>query len=319
MIYLILLLAFFTIVTIIMGIYNIVFSKRIAVTDRLDYYTREDDYYNQDNNVSLKEFILGIIVALNRLLSRKSYLDEKKRKLNQAYVFLRPEEFVGISLLVAIGFALLVFLGTRNIFIGLLGLIIGYKLPDLYISSLRKTRMKKLSDQLPEALGIISNGLRAGFSFNQALSVAAKEIDSPLKDEFSRIVRDNSIGKPMDEVLMDFSTRVDDEDVEMFVTALLIQRSVGGNLTEVLDTLAETIRDRMRIRGEINTLTAQGRLSAIIISLLPFFVAAIIFFMSRDYIMELFTNPVGIFMIGAALVLQVIGIFIITKMVNIEI
>lgn len=319
MIYLILLLAFFTIVTIIMGIYNIVFSKRIAVTDRLDYYTREDDYYNQDNNVSLKEFILGIIVALNRLLSRKSYLDEKKRKLNQAYVFLRPEEFVGISLLVAIGFALLVFLGTRNIFIGLLGLIIGYKLPDLYISSLRKTRMKKLSDQLPEALGIIANGLRAGFSFNQALSVAAKEIDSPLKDEFSRIVRDNSIGKPMDEVLMDFSTRVDDEDVEMFVTALLIQRSVGGNLTEVLDTLAETIRDRMRIRGEINTLTAQGRLSAIIISLLPFFVAAIIFFMSRDYIMELFTNPVGIFMIGAALVLQVIGIFIITKMVNIEI
>lgn len=319
MLYFLLTLAFLSVIFIIMGIYNLVFSKRLEVVNRLDLYTREEDAYQQFENISLKEFLLNIIGSLSRIASRKSSMEDLRRKLNQAYVLMRVEEFIGISILVGLGFALLMYLATGNIIVTLLGLIIGYKIPDLFVSSIKKKRMKKLNSQLPEALSIISNGLRAGFSFTQAMSVSANELESPIRDEFMRVIRDNSIGKTMDEALVDFSERTDDEDIDMFITALIIQRKVGGNLTEVLDTIAATIRDRMRIRGEIKTLTAQGRISAMIISALPFFVALMIFILNKDYILELFRNPIGIAMVVIALVMQVVGIFIILKMADIEI
>lgn len=319
MLYVVLGLAFLSIVFIIIGLYSLVFLKRLQVANRLDLYTREEDYYKQFEEISLKEFLLNGIVSISKLVSKRSYMDEKKKKLNQAYVFMRPEEFIGISILIGLGLAFLLYLLTLNILMAIIGFIIGYKLPDIYISSLKKRRMKRLNAQLPEALAIISNGLRAGFSFTQAMSVAANELESPIRDEFMKIIRDNSIGKTMDEALTDFSERTGDEDIDMFVTALIIQRKVGGNLTEVLDTIADTIRDRMRIRGEIKTLTAQGRFSALVISILPFFVAFMIFLMNRDYIMELFKNTIGIFMVIAAVVMQIVGIFIISRMSNIEI
>lgn len=319
MLYFVLVLGFLSIVFIILGVYSLVFAQRIEVANRLDIYTREDEYYQQFENLSLKEFLLSLIGSVSRGLSRKSSLEDTKRKLNQAYVFMRVEEFIGISIVSALGFAIVLFLATRNIFISIIGLLIGFKIPDLFASSIKKKRMKKLNGQLPDALAIISNGLRAGFSFTQAMSVAANELESPIRDEFLRVIRDNSIGKTLDEALMDLSYRTDDEDIDMFITALIIQRKVGGNLAEIMDTIGATIRDRMRIRGEIRTLTAQGRISAMIISALPFFVAFMIFILNRDYIMELFNNPLGIGMVVIALVMQVVGIFIILKMVDIEI
>lgn len=319
MLYFVLILGFLSIVFIILGIYSLVFSQRIEVANRLDIYTREDEYYQQFENLSLKEFLLSLIGSVSRGLSRKSSLDDTRRKLNQAYVFMRVEEFIGISIVSALGFAILLFIATRNIFISIIGLLIGFKIPDLFVSSIKKKRMKKLNGQLPDALAIISNGLRAGFSFTQAMSVAANELESPIRDEFLRVIRDNSIGKTLDEALMDLSYRTDDEDIDMFITALIIQRKVGGNLAEIMDTIGATIRDRMRIRGEIKTLTAQGRISAMIISALPFFVAFMIFILNRDYIMELFKNPIGIGMVVIALVMQVVGIFIILRLADIEI
>ena len=176
---------------------------------------------------------------------------------------------------------------TKLWYIALIGIIIGFKIPDIYVGIERKKRMKRLNSQLPEALSILSNGLRAGSSFTQAMSIAANELNTPIKDEFLRVIRDNAIGKTLDEALIAFSERTDDEDIDMLITGLIIQRKVGGNLAEILDTISETIRDRMRIRGEVKTLTAQGRLSAIIISVLPFVVAAFMFVINSDYIMEL--------------------------------
>ncbi len=319
MLYFVLILAFISVFIIVLGVYNLVFSNRIEVINRLDMYTKDEEYYQQFENISLKEAMINLIGSISRKISKKSSMEDKRRKLNQAYIMMRVEEFIGISIITALVLALLIYLATRNIFIPIIGLLIGYKLPDLFVSSIKKKRMRKLNSQLPDSLSIISNGLRAGFSFTQAMSVAANELDSPIRDEFMRVIRDNSIGKTMDEALMDFSDRTDDEDVDMFITALIIQRKVGGNLAEILDTIANTIRDRMRIRGEVKTLTAQGRISAIIISALPFFVAIMIFFMNREYILELFKNQIGIVMVIAAVVMQAIGIFIIMKMANIEI
>lgn len=316
MLYFILLLAFSSVVFIILGINNLVFASRIGILNRLDTYTKEEVYEN--DNVSLREFLLNIINKLGNLLSRKNSMENKRKKLQQAYIFMRVEEFIGISILAGLVFALLFFVLTKLWILSLIGFALGYKIPDVFVNSSKRNRMKRLNHQLPEALNIISNGLRVGFSFNQAMNVAANELERPIKDEFNKILRDNSIGKTLDEALIAFSNRTDDEDVDMFITALLIQRKVGGNLAEVLDTIANTIRDRTRIRGEVKTLTAQGRLSAIVISVLPFGVAGFIFIANPSYIMELFKSTFGLIMVVLALVLQVLGIFIIVKMSKVE-
>lgn len=316
MLYFILLLAFSSVVLIILGINNLVFASRIGILNRLDTYTKEEVYEN--DNVSLREFLLNIINKLGNLLSRKNSMENKRKKLQQAYIFMRVEEFIGISILAGLVFALLFFVLTKLWILSLIGFALGYKIPDVFVNSSKRNRMKRLNNQLPEALNIISNGLRVGFSFNQAMNVAANELERPIKDEFNKILRDNSIGKTLDEALIAFSNRTDDEDVDMFITALLIQRKVGGNLAEVLDTIANTIRDRTRIRGEVKTLTAQGRLSAIVISVLPFGVAGFIFIANPSYIMELFKSTFGLIMVVLALVLQVLGIFIIVKMSKVE-
>lgn len=316
MLYLILGLAFLTVVLTMLGIYNLVFSTRANVRNRLEIYTSEE--LVEEEKLTLRDSVLRHINRVGGVLSRKDSLEKKQAKLNQAYIHMKVEEFLGLSILTALVLGLFLFLLTRNLLILLLGLIIGYMIPDLYVNSTKKKRMAKLNKQLPEALNIISNGLRAGFSFNQAMDVAAREMDSPIKVEFQKVLRDNSIGKTMDRALTDFAGRVDDEDVDMFITALLIQRQVGGNLADVLDTISETVRERVRIRGEVQTMTAQGRMSALIISILPFGIAGFIFVSNPEYIMELFTNPIGIAMVALAVLMQVIGILIIRKMVDIE-
>ena len=318
MLYIIFLLGFLTTVYLVLGLYRVLFSKRLSVANRLQVYTDSAEPYQQ-KDASFKEYILSIIGFLGRKTSRKNYMDHKKKSLNQAYIYMRVEEFIGISLISAfIGF-ILIYSVTKSWPLGIIGILIGFKIPDVVVNITKNNRIKQLNSQLPDALSTLSNGLRAGFSFTQSMTVAANELDSPIKDEFARIVRDNSIGKTLDEALIDFSERTDDEDVDMLVTALIIQRKVGGNLAEILDTIGDTIRDRMRIRGEVKTLTAQGRMSAIIISLLPFGVALFIFIVNPAYIMELFQSTFGIIMVVAALVMQVLGMYVIMKMANIEI
>ncbi len=319
MLYISLLLAFLTVVFIVLGLYNFLFAKRIEVINRLEIYTAEANSFNTNPNISLKESILNIIGAIGRKSSKKNYMEDKKEKLNQAYVFMRVEEFLGLSILSAILGFIIIYYSTELWYIALIGILLGYKIPNIFLESVKRKRMKKLNAQLPEALSILSNGLRAGFSFTQAMSVAANELDTPIKDEFIRVIRDNAIGRTLEEALISFSERTDDEDIDMLITALIIQRKVGGNLAEILDTIGDTIRDRMRIRGEVKTLTASGRLSAIVISILPFAVAAFIFIMNPSYIMELFKSTFGIFMVVFAIIMQVLGIIIIIKMANVEI
>ncbi|HHX77511.1 MAG TPA: secretion system protein, partial [Firmicutes bacterium] len=166
---------------------------------------------------------------------------------------------------------------------------------------------------------IIANGLRAGYSFPQAMDVVAREMEPPIAEEFNRVIRDNRLGKTMEEALKELTERNDNEDLDMIVTALLIQRQVGGNLAEILDKIENTIRERVRIKGEIKTLTAQQRMSAAIIVLLPFAVTGIIYLMNPDYIMTLFRQPLGLIMVAVALVFQSLGIFMIRKIVNIDV
>lgn len=317
MLYFIYMILFLSIVLVVFGIYKALFSTRDIVAYRLEYYTAGLDSF--DEEISFKEALLNAIGFLGKTVSRKNYMDRKQKNLNQAYISMRVEEFIGISLLLSIFSSFVIYISSKQIPVALIGLILGFVIPDIFVTMRRKKRIKQLSNQLPEALAILSNGLRAGFSFTQAMTVASNELESPIKDEFAKIVRDNSFGMSIDEALQNFSKRTDDEDVDMLVTALVIQRKVGGNLAEILDTISATIRDRMRIRGEVETLTAQGRLSAMIISLLPFGIAGIIFIINPEYIMQLFSNTFGVVLVVSAIFMQLIGMYLIMNMANIEI
>lgn len=237
----------------------------------------------------------------------------------RAYILMKPNEFFMITVIAALLGFMLMFLLTGLLPMAVLGGFIGYVIPDTHVNRIIRKRSLKLNSQLPEALNIISNGLRAGLSFAQAVSVAGKDLDSPIGDEFTKIIRDNTLGKSMESALEDFSERTDDEDVDMFVTAMIIQRQVGGNLSEVLDTISSTIRERVRIKGEVRTLTAQSKLSAVIISLLPVGIALVLSIMNPSYIGQLFDNIIGLIMVGAAVVMMLIGIMILAKLVKLEV
>lgn len=320
---LILIGAFLTTVFLIMGIYNLLFSSRVDTLSRLKKYTTDENPIIElpkvEKGGSKRKHLLGLLGALGSVLPQNSYLDKKKKKLMQAAILMKPEEFLGTSLISAVALTLLLYLITKSIIIAIVFLPIGFIIPDLIIGIKKSKRMAKLNSQLPESLNIISNGLRAGFSFIQAIGIVINEISGPITEEFNKVLRDNVLGKPMEEALTNMSERTDDEDLDMVITALIIQRQVGGNLAEVLDTISETIRERVRIRGEIKTLTAQGRISGVIVSLLPFVLAVVLSIMSPGYLDGLFTNFIGKIMVIIGVIMQLIGIFIMTKLVNIKV
>lgn len=322
MIYLIFLLVFITVTLLVYCIYKMIFEKRIIIRNRLETTSYILDSYNEfvdlDKNTSLFNFTY-LIKLIGKISPLKKYLSGKKKKLNKASTLMKPEEYFGIMLISGLIGGVMLFLLLNSIIMLLLGYILGFLLPDVILNRIINKRSKKLNGQIPEALNIISNGIRAGYSFHQALTVAAKEVPQPISDEFKKVLKENQFGKPIEEALLNMSDRTQDEDIDMFVTALIIQRQVGGNLSETLDTISNTIRDRVKVKGEIKTLTSQGKLSAIVISILPIALACIIFMMNPGYINTLLSNSLGITILCFAAIMEFMGIIILRKLVNIEI
>lgn len=261
---------------------------------------------------------VGDILEGMSLLER--YEARLETKLAKAGLLFRPGEFmVIIGLAVLGGGALGTIFSGGKIYIGLIGAIIGFYLPGLHLKRLKNKRLKAFDSQLGNCLTLLSNSLRAGYSFVQALSTVASETLPPMSDEFKKVLREDSLGVPLEKAMTDLTHRIESNDLDLIVTAILIQRKVGGNLSEVLDNIAHTIRERLRLKGEIKTLTAQGRMSGWIISLLPFCVGFILFLLQPDMMKLLFTEKLGWLMIGGGLVMQAIGIVLIRKIIAIEV
>lgn len=241
------------------------------------------------------------------------------KKLAEADVPLRGEEYVVLVLLAALvagGFFSAVFM---NLGLGLAAAVTGSLVPYLLVNSTRARRLQTFNGQIGDALVIMANSLRSGFSFLQAMDMVCKELPDPIRKEFSRTFREINLGTPTEEALQNLALRVKSDDLELVVTAVLIQRQVGGNLAEVLDNIAETIRERIRIKGEVKTLTAQGRISGIVIGLLPLALAMFMLVINPAYIMTLFTNSIGLILVSTALLGQVLGALLIKKIVSIEV
>jgi tight adherence protein B len=187
-----------------------------------------------------------------------------------------------------------------------------------YVKILAKKRLKKFEMQLGDAIQIITNAMKAGYSFFQSLSRVVDESSPPISDAFGKVIKEMSLGKGTEEALEELMIHHPIEDLELMVTAIIIQREIGGNLADILDNILETIRERQRINREVKTLTAQGRLSGLIIMIMPIGLGVVLFMMNPEYILLLFQTTVGRFMLGLAVMNQVIGAFMINKIVKID-
>jgi|CXWL01.1.fsa_nt_gi tight adherence protein B len=244
------------------------------------------------------------------------------QQLERADMTLSPGEYIVIRLALAgIGFVIPFFFiqGVIGWLLMLVAAVIGYNLPKIYMNRRRKSRVAMLNAQLPEALTMISNSLKAGFGLLQSLSVASEQLQHPISTEFSRTIHEMNIGSGVEEAMLALGERSDSYDLDMVITAILVQRTVGGNLGEILDNVAGTMRERIRIRGEIETLTAQQKLTGIVIGLLPIAIGILFSVISPGYINPLFTTVLGKVMLVVAVVLEVLGIMIIQRIMDIEV
>lgn len=228
-------------------------------------------------------------------------------------------EFLAISA----GGALLVFvifaLATRNPVTGLLALLLFLAADFVFVQRRITKRLDNFQRQLADCLSLVANSLRAGFSFLQTMEIISREMEPPMSTEFERVMRDTTLGKSLDEALHDMDERVGSADFSLVVTAVLIQQQVGGNLATILDTIRQTISERIRIRREVNTLTAQGKMSGIVLACIPVVLGLFFYVSSPDYLEPLLTTDIGRIAIIGAVFLVIVGFAIIRKIVDIKV
>ncbi|MFC2947306.1 type II secretion system F family protein [Virgibacillus sediminis] len=275
------------------------------------------------NKFSLRDGLKEANRRLTLLLTKNKKKSKKKNNLEQelsvAGIPVKPEEFIAFQWIAAIFLAGLLHLITGNVLFSVLGGAIGYMIPKFWLKRKQRIRVEQFNQVLPGMITSMVGSLRAGFSLPQSLAMVAEESYSPLKEEVELVLKKMRYGATMEEALLEWKDRMPSEDLSLMVEAVIIQRQVGGNLAYLLNKIVETIRERGKIQNQIKTLTAQGRLSGMIISLLPVGLGFVIFLINPEYITTLFTNPIGMFMLGAGLIGGIIGFVLIRKITTIEV
>ena len=202
--------------------------------------------------------------------------------------------------------------------IPLVAIVMG-TVPLMWVLFRRKRRLKAFAAQLPDALEMLSRSLRAGQSMAFGFNLVASEMPPPISKEFGRVFEEQNLGIPMDSSLNAMAERIPNLDLKFFVTAMILQRQTGGDLAEILDKIGNLIRDRFRIWGQVQSLTGEGRLSGVVLLALPFVLFVAVYQLNPEYLMKLFTDPMGIKMLTVAVVMQVLGALVIRKIVNIKV
>ena len=270
--------------------------------------------------------------SLNRVVEQRDFGANLARDIARADLHLKPSEFLMIWAGSTIGIPLLMLLlspfiaAFGNPIFLLVGLLIGFMLPRFWLGRRKNGRLGAFNKQLPDTITLIANALRAGSSFLQAIELVVRESRPPISTEFARVIREVNLGLPFDQALENMVRRVRSDDLELMATAISIQHQVGGNLAEILDSIAYTIRERVRIKGEIRTLTAQQRLSGYVVGFLPIGLAGFLFIAAPGFMAPMFLNPPGILGLPAGVIILLFGGFMmfmgfmfIRKIVDIEV
>lgn len=306
------------VIVLIIGLIVSLTSDRSLVEERLGRYVDQERPVESDNRASSA----AVTDWLNERVKGSSFGETLSRDLARADLKLKPGEFVAITIILVFGFGVLGYFMLGGIFGALVAGTLGIFAPRFYVKSQQSRRLVRFNEQLGDMLNLMVNGLRAGYSTMQAMEAVSKELPPPICDEFRRVVQEMQLGVTMEKALDNLLIRIPSDDLDMVITAINVQREVGGNLAEILDTISYTIRERVRIKGEIRVLTAQVMYSGRFLSLLPFILMVLLYVINREYIMEFFSPesvPCGYIALGLALLLIVLGYLAMNKLADIEV
>ena len=264
--------------------------------------------------------LIGKATDLAESLVKRGNLEEAfLTRIELAGLKLRVAEFVLISLSSAFGFPLLLLLLTRNLFITIIGVMVGVLAPFVFLVVKASRRQAKFEEQLPDTLQLLGGALQAGHSLLQAVDTVVKEAEEPMSVEFQRVLTEARLGMPLEEALDGVAKRMDSQDFAWTVMAVSLQRQIGGNLAELLNTVAQTIRERYSLKRQIRSLSAEGRLSSIILSILPFLMFLTLLAFNPTFLAPLYSTALGLAMLSASAILMIIGILWMKKITAIEV
>ncbi|MDH7480975.1 MAG: type II secretion system F family protein [Armatimonadota bacterium] len=259
-----------------------------------------------------------MLPTVTRFLNARNLTERLYVELAAAGLPLRPSEFVGIVAASVLISQILGAIVARNLIVYFVFAILGASIPFFVVKVLQQKRRAMFDSQIVDALVLIASSIRSGFSFLRALQMVAQEMPPPISTEFERIISEVNVGRSMEDALRGSVQRVKSYDFDLVVTAVLIHLQIGGNLADILETIAETIRERMRIAGEIKTLTAEGRISGIALVLIPIFLAVVLTLINPSYMHTLFYEDIGRILLVVAAVFQLLGWLVIKRLLVLE-
>ncbi len=305
-------------IILVIGIVVSIRSESALVEDRLNRYIQDDTPIDIEG-----ERASPIGEWFDDRLEGSAWGSGLSKELARADLKLKPAEYIAIMVILGVGAGFVAwFLGGRSIIIGIIGAAVGAYIPRLYVRRQQSQRLIRFGEQLPDMLNLMVNGLRAGYSTVQAMEAVGKELPPPISDEFRRVVQEIQLGVPMEQALDNLLRRIPSDDLDLTITAINVQREVGGNLAEILDTISHTIRERVRIKGEIRVLTTQVMYSGRFLAMMPVFIALTLWFLNRPYMMMFFdpdSRMIGIPLLAIGVIMIMSGYFVMVKIADIEV
>ena len=307
------------VVLLLVGIAVTLTSQRSLIDERLDSYLDEEPQHRDDEEGQRST---ALAAWLTERVETTNFGERISRDLARADLKFKTGEYVALIVISSVftAFFAYFFFGGPVLF-ALGGLIFGLFIPRFYVRRQQTQRLRHFNDQLPDMLNLMVNGLRTGFSAMQAMEAVGEEMPAPISDEFRRVVQEMQLGISMEQALDNLYRRIPSDDLDLAITAINIQREVGGNLAEILDTISYTIRERIRIIGEVKAVTAQVSYSGKFLALMPVIMSLVLWGLNREYMNQFFEEPrvCGMLMLGLASIMLVIGYVVLTKIATIEI
>lgn len=310
------------------GVYLALTRRRAILAERLETYATIEEEAARTTQTDLQN--MSPVPRLMHLVLPRGYLSRLEEELARADLPIRSSEYVLLRLVLA-GAGFLIgryFIG--NVQSGTIVGVAGFFAPVIFVRTHQNQRRAKFVKQLADALMLLTNSLRSGYGFVKGLELVAKEMGDPISKELNRMLREVNLGATIEDALLNLGRRVNSQDLDIVIGAYLVQKDVGGNLTEIMEKVAETIRERLRIQGDIRVLTTQGKLSGLIVGLMPFVVFLILFMRAPDYFNTMFGPPIlghvagyalpmGVLMLIGAVVWQLIGAYMIFKIISVKV
>jgi tight adherence protein B len=335
-----LLVAVLAFLAVLILFYALFGNKGGDVNERLERYAamgaqEKTGKSKKDGDKGLRQALAGskAFTDFNRVVERRDFAANLARELARADLALKPSEFLAIRAAAIVGIPVALFLlGSTvmptlgNPIIWLVGAVVGWWLPRFWLNRRKGKRLKAFNGNLADTITLIANSLRSGASFLQAIEMVVRETQPPISTEFGRVIREVNLGLPFEQALANLVRRVRSDDLELMTTAISIQHQVGGNLAEILDSIAFTIRERVRIKGEIKTLTAQQRMSGYVVAGLPIGLVGILMVIAPKFMDPMFQKPpammglpMGVIILAIGGIMMGVGFILIRRIVDIEV